>query len=583
MALLYGNITGPGMVQIPGLYQSAGWVLPTALFFLFSWLAGVVSLYLVRAIALLPGNRRLQQRVEFAEIARAALPRWAYLATMALIIFNLLASNTSAVVVSAQTMDATLLAAAGHTCAVYVYPAHAPACVARDQVPSGSNSAFGGDYVISLGWMVVLIITIPLGLLNLDDNIWVQIGGMVLLSATIAVWTVQFIFFSGLELERTPTFDLSGAAGALSTIAFNYGLILTIPSWLAEKGPGVRVSSSIWLALSVGTAQFLILGLLGAWALDFSGGNDVLAVITDPATPRMLLVSKIGAFVLPLAALITGIPIFSIIIRYNLLQLGVPILPANLFSVGLPWLLSLVFFAGNQLNDLITWSSAVLTIILNFVLPVALYIVVRRAAAAHDAAVVRAAAASGGAATSSHGSLNASGFRGGSSSSSSGSMASPPASPSSRAARPKLSLLGRLLLFRTPSAVDRRLEALTEAHREDDDAGGTAGTVRSLKPPLASPIELVLQPTGARAHLLGAADHEHPHHRHYPAQGHTADSELRLAPAADGLRDEVEDAELVVPCCLCGVSPNMLAWTIAGFAILLNIVTLGLQIDGAVA
>ena len=85
MCLLYGNITGPGMVQIPGLFQSAGWVVPTLLFFIFSWLAGVVSLYLAKAISLLPGNRRFGERIEFNEIARAAFPYWAYLATMVLI------------------------------------------------------------------------------------------------------------------------------------------------------------------------------------------------------------------------------------------------------------------------------------------------------------------------------------------------------------------------------------------------------------------------------------------------------------------------------------------------------------------
>lgn len=348
VALLYGNITGPGMVQIPGLFQSAGWLLPTLLFVLFAYLAGVVSLYLARAISLLPGNRRLTQRVEFAEIARATLPRWAFVLTLALIVFNLLASNTSAVVVSAQTMDAMLLALFKHTCGVYVWPLRAPACVSSK--PPGENSAFGGDYVISLGWGVVMAITIPLGLLNLDDNIWVQICGMLALTATIVVWAVQFVFYSGLELARTPVFNGAGAAGALSTIAFNYGLILTVPSWLSEKAPGVRASRNIWIALSFGTAQFLVLGLLGAWALDLNQGDDILAVLTDDATPHILALSKAGAFVLPLAALITGIPIYSIIIRYNLLQMGFHIIPANFFAVGLPWALSLVFFAGNQVR-----------------------------------------------------------------------------------------------------------------------------------------------------------------------------------------------------------------------------------------
>ena len=93
----------------------------------------------------------------WAEAAAAPLPRWAFVLTLALIVFNLLASNTSAVVVSAQTMDAMLLALFKHTCGVYVWPLRAPACVSSK--PPGENSAFGGDYVISLGWGVVMAIT----------------------------------------------------------------------------------------------------------------------------------------------------------------------------------------------------------------------------------------------------------------------------------------------------------------------------------------------------------------------------------------------------------------------------------------
>ena len=488
-----------------------------------------------------------------------------------------MASNTSAVVVSAQTMDATLLAAFGRTCGIYLYPLRAPGCISRDAVPSGQNSAFGNDYVVSVGYGVVMAITIPLGLLNLDDNIWVQIGGFVLLSLTIAVWSVQFIFYSGLSLARTPAFNVSGFAGALSTIAFNYGLILTIPSWLAEKGPAVRVNRSIWLALCVGTVQFFALGLLGAWALDFDNGNDVLAVLTDPATPHILLASKIGAFVLPLAALLTGIPIFAIIIRYNLLQIGVPLMPANFIAVGLPWGLSLIFFAGNQLADLITWSSALIAVVLNFVLPVTLYVIVMRASQAHDDAIRKArtasldeeplllpaasgrAAPAGKAAASRQqlASLNAGGSDDGERA-----PASPPAASF-------WSRLTRSLTMPSPSTVDVRLEALGEAHRDDSLLGAPLGRLGSLE--IASRLAPVIEATSAGTGARAAAIHSH-----------AAGDALRLAPAADGEREEVEDRELVPllsgRCC----SPVALAWAIGALALALNFATLGLQIYGTV-
>ena len=50
----------------------------------------------------------------------------------------------------------------------------------------------------------------------------------------------------------------------------------------------------------------------------------------------------------PIAALLSGIPVFSIIIRYNLINEGVPKLWANLFAVLFPWAVSLFFYAGEE-------------------------------------------------------------------------------------------------------------------------------------------------------------------------------------------------------------------------------------------
>jgi len=322
MCLLYGNITGPGMVQIPSAFQAAGWLIPTLLFVGISALSGFVSLYLAKAISLFPNNRGFRQRVEFNEVARALFPRWLYAATMILIVFNLMASNVSAVVESAQTMDSTLLAVFKKTCGIYLHPLQAPGCVSADAAASGSDSAFGGAYVLSLGYAVVLAVTIPLGLLNLEDNMWVQQAGFIALTACVLLWTVQF-FVTGLNPARMPMVQAGGAGASagltsiLSTVIFNYGFVTTVPSWLAEKGPRVSVSRSVWASIVIGTAQFLIIGLLGGYSLDFSAGNDILSVLTDPTVPGILLSSKIAAFVFPLAALLSGIPVYSIVIRVS--------------------------------------------------------------------------------------------------------------------------------------------------------------------------------------------------------------------------------------------------------------------------
>lgn len=61
--------------------------------------------------------------------------------------------------------------------------------------------------------------------------------------------------------------------------------------------------------------------------------------------------------------------------RYNLMNEGVPQLWANLFAVVFPWLVALFFYAGDALANLITWSSAVLFVLLNCMLPILIWII----------------------------------------------------------------------------------------------------------------------------------------------------------------------------------------------------------------
>ena len=154
-----------GMVQIPNIYQSAGWLFPSAMFLLVGLLCYFVSLYLAKAVTQVPGNKHNEKRVEFNDLAQQLFPRWLYLLTMVALIFNFQASNVSSIVVSAQTMDSTLLKAAHKTCALVVYPAQSPPfyCIDHSDSDKPTDSPFGDKYVVSLGYLVVMAITSPLG------------------------------------------------------------------------------------------------------------------------------------------------------------------------------------------------------------------------------------------------------------------------------------------------------------------------------------------------------------------------------------------------------------------------------------
>jgi hypothetical protein len=80
-------------------------------------------------------------------------------------------------------MDSTLLKIFHKTCALIItgsVPGHEGEhhlfqCVSPSSSHVVTDSVFGDAYVISLGFLVVMCVTIPIGFFNLDDNIWVQV------------------------------------------------------------------------------------------------------------------------------------------------------------------------------------------------------------------------------------------------------------------------------------------------------------------------------------------------------------------------------------------------------------------------
>lgn len=387
---------GPGMVEIPGLFQDAGWLMPTITFIWIGLQAGITSMLLAKAISQIPGNKQLRHRFEFGNLTKILYPRWLYLIMFFALVFNLQAQNISSIVISAQTMDNTLLYGPKKTCALVLYnPDHnsdsstvftgGPGfrCLSEDFNRDSTDSPFNHAYVVSLGYLITLAVTIPLGYLNLEDNIWVQIAGFLLLLMCILVWCYQFLFVSTPDWSGAsmPVFNKKGFGSVLSTVIFNWGFITTVPSWFNEKGPQVSTARATWISVVFSLVTFLLLGTFGAVSLKFTDGNHLLtALMSESDNPGVIPFAKICTFIFPTAALLSGIPVFSIIVRYNILENKVMNkFWANLFAVVLPWAVALIFFPGNALNDLIEWSSALLFVVLNFALPAHLYILLNTA------------------------------------------------------------------------------------------------------------------------------------------------------------------------------------------------------------
>ncbi len=109
------------------------------------------------------GNATFDKRIEFAAITRYYCPRWLHLLIMVVFVVAFQASNISAIILSSQTMDTTLVALFKKSFALEIYPSFGGTSSA-DGVQG--DSPFGDAYVISVGFAIILCLTIPMGALN---------------------------------------------------------------------------------------------------------------------------------------------------------------------------------------------------------------------------------------------------------------------------------------------------------------------------------------------------------------------------------------------------------------------------------
>ena len=189
--------------------------------------------------------------------------------------------------------------------------------------------------------MVVGILTIPLGYWNLDEIIGVQIGAGILLFVIIGAWMYEFLN-RGLKYD-VPMFG-SDPASQIGTCVFNYAFIVTVPSWVNEKKAGISINKSIWAALIPSIISFTMIGWIGALAIKTSTTTDLLASLSTPETST---VAQIATYLFPWAALVSGIPILSIVIRYNLIENKVCDKRwGNFWSVIFPWIVAACLDSG---------------------------------------------------------------------------------------------------------------------------------------------------------------------------------------------------------------------------------------------
>lgn len=374
----------------------------------------------------IPGNEHFKDRLEYSSIVKYYFGHRWYVASQIGLNGALQSLNIISVIQSAQVMDAAISSIFGTTCGVNLTPftgvwtddtgphnlAHSAdffSCVNLADVDQGNP--WGCHIVLSAGYLLVAAMAIPCGRWNLDDNMVIQVVAFVLTVAFWIIWvaasfskisenSAQGDFPSIPAINNTP--GVGSQAAWLGNILFNFGYVTTVPSWVNEKRPRVSANKTLWVSTTACIGVYFAIGIVGALAYgdvlqglvtntcarqkdhpEFNCPNDLMQALTHSQTAPTSWSAhgwsdsllSMSVYLFPIAAVVSSIPIFSIVIKYNLLENGFSNKSSFAFAVLFPWMVGFpLLYMPNVLAQIVNFTSLFFVTFTDFIVPLILYV-----------------------------------------------------------------------------------------------------------------------------------------------------------------------------------------------------------------
>eukprot|EP00697_Spironema_sp_BW2_P000005 gnl/Spiro4/10027_TR5317_c0_g1_i1.p1 gnl/Spiro4/10027_TR5317_c0_g1~~gnl/Spiro4/10027_TR5317_c0_g1_i1.p1 ORF type:complete len:600 (+),score=99.18 gnl/Spiro4/10027_TR5317_c0_g1_i1:171-1802(+) len=369
---IVNQIYGPGVLAIPIIFQESGLVLTLLSLTLFLVVSCFASTCLCEAMSLIPGNKNFEQRIEYSSIVRYYCGPRTELFFQVFLNITLQAYSIASIVVCAQMADQFLIWVAGHTVALELYP-H-PGFHLFEDIDYLYSSAV---VTISVGYLITMLICLPMSMLNLDDNTaFVQTASFVFLVLLLGEFCVAF-FITGLRESFTPVPMFGSVYSQLvSVFIFSWAFVMFIPSWVNEAVPGLSVNKAVWVSGFVSWLGYLGIGLLCAMTHPHLIRDNMLVRLSLPPSST---ITRVCAYLFSPGVILPGIPVCCITIRYNLYVSGLCGKKQSYFwAVWAPWLVGFIFCQGQFFADLLNWTSLLFNSVVNFILPFFLYFLALR-------------------------------------------------------------------------------------------------------------------------------------------------------------------------------------------------------------
>jgi amino acid permease len=358
------------MLAIPIIFQQAGWLAPTVMLIVMGLVATFSATMICEAMSLIPGNSNFQRRVEFTTAVKYYFNQRWYLVSQVLLNVCLQVQIIVGIIVSAQVMDEFIIFFFRRSFALQYAPNLAVVTLVSSQDP---YKGFGA--IVSLGFVISLVLIIPLGYWPLESQMGIQ---------TVSFFIMLFVqgefLYEFTHTKRTLDFSQTPLVGrdfsrVLGVIIFSFAHVVSIPSWANEKKPNVSVTTTVWVATWFNFLLYLSTGLLGAWALPNMKTSDFLVIL---GRPRSDVLAKVAVMLFSLGTLAPGIPIHSIMVRYNLFVGNIcSHWWASFWGVIFPWLAALFVYHSHTFGTILNWSALTVAGLANFAVPLALFIKAR--------------------------------------------------------------------------------------------------------------------------------------------------------------------------------------------------------------
>ncbi len=366
VAIAVNNLTGPGMLDLPACFQKAG-LFPTSIcIVVVSYVSSTTSLALSNVIARQIPDRPFSKPIEYSDAFRHNLgERW-FKVTQVLFFLCVMSQAVASIVSTAQVVDAFIANIFGATYGFQPFFLFEMEMVKKDRVALAMwspgqcdhhhrihdclpfSSHHYSSFVLSLGYAITAIILVPLSLMDMKENAASQKLSFFLLLVFLAEFVGSF-YYNGFDPDYN--FSMWGHTykELIGVVLFNFALTPTVPAWLHEKSDDTSVPKVIWGSNALVIVLYIVVGSTGAMSIHEIPDNFLAYLSAGHQGSTTQMCANLFSFFI----IGFGIPLFMIIMRYNLVNSGLVGDKTGMFLTSvLPWILSWLLYQGEGIVNI---------------------------------------------------------------------------------------------------------------------------------------------------------------------------------------------------------------------------------------